>query len=169
MTACSCKVGSIRIEVDGSKHDGIYNFLAKGLGDTIRCVSVGGVLIVLTVPGISLTRRWWELGERGSRYTRVVVDGLNVRSGYHEGVAMVMGGSDVSRWKAGVRRGRGRLHFTAMCWLLTFSVGTSVAHTGLFLFADFPFSFQLCLRSAPDCWYYGNLKQLQDSCKSPSV
>lgn len=38
MTACSCKVGSIRIEVDGSKHDGIYNFLAKGLGDTIRCV-----------------------------------------------------------------------------------------------------------------------------------
>ncbi|CAN0521181.1 unnamed protein product, partial [Ectocarpus sp. 12 AP-2014] len=36
VTACSCKVGSIRIEVDGSKHDGIYNFLAKGLGDTIR-------------------------------------------------------------------------------------------------------------------------------------
>ena len=38
VTACSCKVGSIRIEVDGSKHDGFYNFLAKGLGDTIRCV-----------------------------------------------------------------------------------------------------------------------------------
>lgn len=38
MTACSCNVGSIRIEVAGSKHDGIYNFLAKGLGDTIRCV-----------------------------------------------------------------------------------------------------------------------------------
>lgn len=37
VTACSCKVGSIRIEVDGSKHDGFYNFLAKGLGDTIRC------------------------------------------------------------------------------------------------------------------------------------
>eukprot|EP00752_Nemacystus_decipiens_P012079 g10709.t1 len=36
VTACSCKVGSIRIEVDGSKHDGFYNFLAKGLGDTIR-------------------------------------------------------------------------------------------------------------------------------------
>lgn len=36
VTACSCKVGSIRIEVDGSKHDGLYNFLAWGLGDTIR-------------------------------------------------------------------------------------------------------------------------------------
>ncbi|CAN0490174.1 unnamed protein product, partial [Ectocarpus sp. 12 AP-2014] len=36
VTECSCKVGSIRVEVDGSKHDGIYNFLAKGLGDTIR-------------------------------------------------------------------------------------------------------------------------------------
>ncbi|CAM9955513.1 unnamed protein product, partial [Hapterophycus canaliculatus] len=36
VTACSCNVGSIRIEVAGSKHDGIYNFLAKGLGDTIR-------------------------------------------------------------------------------------------------------------------------------------
>ncbi|CAM9498347.1 unnamed protein product [Scytosiphon promiscuus] len=36
VAACSCKVGSIRIEVAGSKHDGIYNFLAKGLGDTIR-------------------------------------------------------------------------------------------------------------------------------------
>lgn len=38
VTECRCSVGSIKIEVGGSKHDGIYNFLAKGLGDTIRCV-----------------------------------------------------------------------------------------------------------------------------------
>lgn len=89
MTACSCKVGSIRIEVDGSKHDGIYNFLAKGLGDTIRCVFVGGVFdtSVFTVPRF----HWHGGGGVGggcvcvNGYTLVVVDDLNVRSGYTTG------------------------------------------------------------------------------------